>query len=456
MGRSYQFKTKPYPHQVRALKKLLRKNGGALAMPMRSGKTKTAIDWVGATKVLDPTINRVLVVCPKSVIGVWRAEIKKHAAVDVEWLILNPEQLYDRKKDHDNPRSWFPVDSKRILKFKPQVLIVDESHRFGDAQSLQSRKLYRYQKHLGVRYKVIMTGTMMHGKPFKVFAQWKILDDSVFGTVFGAFKRQYAVMGGFGNNMVLKYINLKQLRAKMQPKLFQMKHVPLVKPVHQVIPVALEEGARVYREMARESIVELKEGTVKADMVVTRLMRLAQIAGGHVKNEKGQIIQVGQEKRRAYQSWLEDRQEEGLDKLVVFCRFVPEIRDIAEVSKACGYKVQFIHGKVPQMKRERNIEHFQTYSEPQVMVCQISAGSVGIDLSAASTCLFYSLSESLIDYDQAMARIRKFKDKRTLAYYYLLAEGTVDNAIYLSLQKKLNLVKMIMEHPELIHYSTEG
>jgi hypothetical protein len=81
---------------------------------------------------------------------------------------------------------------------------------------------------------------------------------------------------------------------------------------------------------------------------------------------------------------------------------------------------------------------------------------MGIDLSAADTTIYYSLTESLLHFDQSMARIRRYRDTRTLGYDYLLAQGTVDEVMYLALQGKVNLVKFVMDHPELIAHEEEG
>jgi SNF2 family DNA or RNA helicase len=74
----YKYKTPPYHHQIEALKKLLSTGwGGALLMEPRTGKTKVAIDYASAMHQAGH-INRVLVVSPVGVMGVWEEEIPKH------------------------------------------------------------------------------------------------------------------------------------------------------------------------------------------------------------------------------------------------------------------------------------------------------------------------------------------------------------------------------------------
>lgn len=48
MTRLYPWKTRPRPHQVRAMKKLVKNGGGGLFAPMRSGlPIKRKLLWIG-------------------------------------------------------------------------------------------------------------------------------------------------------------------------------------------------------------------------------------------------------------------------------------------------------------------------------------------------------------------------------------------------------------------------
>ena len=77
----YRFKTKPYKHQKKALKKLISNGwGGALLMEPRTGKTKTLIDYASILH-LRGKVNRVLVFAPSGVLGVWEEEIPVHCPV---------------------------------------------------------------------------------------------------------------------------------------------------------------------------------------------------------------------------------------------------------------------------------------------------------------------------------------------------------------------------------------
>lgn len=82
---SLPIRASPYKHQqdaaAFALKHLKAGGGAALLMEMGTGKTITSIAVVGQLRN-EGLIQRLLVICPVSVMGVWRDEFAKFAAYD--------------------------------------------------------------------------------------------------------------------------------------------------------------------------------------------------------------------------------------------------------------------------------------------------------------------------------------------------------------------------------------
>lgn len=475
MGRKYPFKTTPRAHQVKALQKVVRNNGGGLFMPMRSGKSKVAIDWACAMN-MKHGVRKVLVVThTPTTFGVWKMEIRKHCPFGYKtyvhddmtdhspgpnepmiFVICNVQQVYDRVPIGEG-RRWDPGDAKWLYDWGPEAIIVDESTTIGDPTTVQSRKLYKLQKDLNVSCKLILSGTPLHRKLFMAFGQFKFLDETIFGTAWGAFKETYGLFGGYQKTKLLKYKNVKRFRKKISPVVFQMRHVPLVPPIHQVRPVEFDEkAARLYRQMELSRVIKIGEQDVSAELIITQLLKLAQMASGFVRSDKGKWFRVSHSKRRAFGSLLDDYEAAGKRKVIVFSRFLPTLRDISLEAKAHGYKVLLLHGGVSHLERERRYVRFQEDDGKWIFVSQISTGSMGIDLSEADTTCYYSLTESLLYYDQSMARMRKYKETRTLAYDYLLTQGTVDELMYLALQGQMDLVEFVMNHPHLIHWEEHG
>lgn len=464
----YQYKTEPRDYQRRALHKMVRVERGALWLPMRAGKTKIAVDWASVLS-LSRDVTRVLVLTHTvTTLGVWRSEFEKHCPVDysvgiqeppeeghdLEVMILNIQRVFDRERVG---KSWQPTRSEMLYDWEPEMLIIDEATCVGDPSAIQTIRTYRLVQDLGIRYILELTGTPVHRTVFNAFGQFKILDDSIFGTAVTAYRQEYGVWGGFGNKRLIKLKNMKRWRRKVGPHVFQLYRIPYRKPQAQVIPVDMSPKAqRVYDEMAKEGVVTLAGSTVTAELPITRALKLAQIAAGFLKDDEGQWHLLGDHLSTAFRDTVQGLSDSEVDRIVVFARHLPGVKAAAKACQASGYQTLLLHGGVPQEKREQRIAAFHESGGKVAFVAQISTGSMGIDLSSADTTLYYELSESLLHKDQADARIRKHADKRPLTYYYFLPRGTILEHMKVALDNKMDMATYITKHPHLIHHKERG
>lgn len=440
----YAFKTRPYDHQREALKKLLPlKHGGGLFMEMGTGKTKVAIDYA-CIKEMKREITQVLVLGPLSTLGVWDAEIRKHTTSDtLKWKVIN----YDKAR--------MPHYLQQLMDYirnGPTLLVCDEAHKLKNPQSKQSKAAYVLGKRCA--FSLVLTGTPITKHPLDLFGEMRVVDDGILGSRWGIFKKQYAMWGGYGGYQLIKYINLKSLRARVDPFIFIAKKedcLDLPKRTHEVVPVDLRKSRRVYEQMARDSIVEFEDGTVsEAPIVLTRLLRLSQITGGYTRTDDGQYQPVGTEKQEAFANLISEFQEQERTKIVVFVRFLNELRDAAYVCAEHGYRVLPFYGKVSPRKRTQRIAEFDETDKPTAFVAQIQAGSLGISLTAASEAIFYSHTYDYAEFAQACDRLHRIGQRRAVTYYHLLARDTVDEAVWLALKTKRNIAELVMDRPELL------
>lgn len=448
-----------------------------IQVPMRWGKTKLAIDTAGCLH-MKHGITRVLAVTTTSGLGVWEKEIPKHCPFPVvvinykgdivhqspkvldeskpllRFMVIHHAILYGRDFDWgETPHEWVALSNDMVEDFDPEFIIIDESHRIGDPSSMQCKMAYRYGKK--ARFRLTLTGTAFHRGPLKVFGQFKFMDDSIFGTAITPFKRLYVRYGGYGNYEIVGYRNLEDMAEKIKQAVFIEEKVELVKPVVTTTPVEMEECREVYREMEREAAITVKGHDVLAPIILTKHLRCQQIAGGWVK-VKGKYIRVGSEKKRALSDKLELTMEEGIEKIVIGARFIPELKDIARAAKNAGYRVGALHGGIPRgEERDRRIEAFQESEQPMVMVCQVQAAAEAIDMSEAGMMLLYSLPESYLIYDQFKSRIEKYMEKRTLLYDHLLMKGSRDEVTWLAMNLKMDVARFLIKHPDIVERITE-
>jgi SNF2 family DNA or RNA helicase len=433
-----------WPHQKQAVNVLIQNRGGNLFMPMRTGKTRVAVRYIAKRRP-----SRVLIVAPLSALSVWRRELRAQE-VDAEIMLLNFERTYSRERSGDG---WMMVDNEEMMAFAPEILIVDEAHRVGDSNTLASKKLYKLVR--THRPEVVnLTGTPLERGPLRVFGMEKLIDDTLFGTSFTAFKRRYAIFGGYGGYKLLRYRNLKHLRKKMAPHTFFMEHVPSRPPVDVFIRYQLEETRELYETVSTDGFARVASGYMDCGNPLVLAVRLQQLASGAARltvGERDRSVRVGHERVRAFEDWAHDAAE-SIPKLVVGCRFLFEMHDASRALQRAGYRVLLMHGGTPESHRERRIALFNDADERLAFVAQISTGKEGIDLSGADTLVFYSYSRSLVDFRQFAARIRRFRDERPLTYVYMMGEGTIDELIHMAFTQNMELIELITKHPDWVHY----
>lgn len=448
----YRFATKPRPHQLPALKFLIRNGGGGLQVPMRWGKTKIAIDFANAMH-LKHGVTRVLVACPVSGIGVWESEIPKHTppGIDVEWRVINYESIY--KRMYYSGRSWSPVSRPDLITWDADLIIVDESHNIGDPTSIINQMLCKLGRQ--ARFRLIMTGTMFHRKPFYTFGQAKFYDPSVFGSAFGPFKKRIAVFGGFGGYEIIRYQNLKWMMSKIKPWVWIEKYVPPGEPIINELRFHLTgKGLSTYVEMERESIVNIDGEEVVSSIPLTRHMRLQQIAGGWLTVD-GRYVRVGKDALKVGIDRFQTYADEGVRKVVVGCRFVPELYDAAYAARQAGYHPILFYGGTPKGdERTRRTVAFNNSNKPCAFIAQVQTAREAIDLSGADTMLLWGLPESYVIHDQFTRRIERYDDDRTLVYDVMVPVGTRAEVTYVALQQKADVATFIVDRPELVESIT--
>lgn len=499
---TYKFKTKPYRHQYAALKKLLELEwGGALLMEPRTGKTKVSIDFA-SIRHQQGRVNRALIVCPSAIIDVWIDEIATHCPFEytitiwdrkgrkqielpkfgrstLDFVIINYDafstagSITGRRDDGSAVRSkkrGGRYDVMRSLKaWAPQLIILDESHRIKSPSARKATALVR----LGTvaDYRLICTGTAVTKakRVFDLYMQWKFLNpnsrlleaedgsrhtSSSFKDEYGRFLALKADNGG--NYQKFQGLrNTKRLHARVHAESFAVTRdecfdLPPAYP-DQLIHVPLEESAAIYDQMAEEMVAMLENGEVtEASIRLVQNLRFAQITSGLAKTEpslqhpEGREIRIGSEKLRMLEDLLEDWLEQD-EKIVICARFRTDIDDIATLAKKFKVPVFKLYGGQQREDRTAGIKAFREHQGAAVFVMNPQAGSMGIDLRTASTMVWYSLTQSFVDYTQARDRIAL--SGKANRYVFLLGEGTYDELQYQSLQEDRDVVKMIHESP---------
>lgn len=389
--------------------------GLLLACQMRTGKTLMAIEIVRRRQP-----QSLLIVCPKIAINaVWKPAIESLGDLVPEVYVENYEAISTRSM-----RRWWQ-------RRPPEFIIADESHMIKNPNSLRSRALRGIARR-GTTYCLALTGTPLEGGIEDAWAQFDLIDPTIFGS-WQDFKERYIIYGGYKQHQIIGYRNRDEFTEKFNSRMFrvlleEVKEEPTrIRKVRIRFPLG-PHSRLIYDQMLNDFVVNLNSGPIVAPRVITQVMKLHQITGGHIKDELGVDHPVGNEKLGALRELLKRLSP----PMVIFVRFLWELETISLMLLSMGLTVTKVSGHNPFMGFHSD-----------VLVIQIRSG-LAIDLSRAETAIFYSFDHSYLTYEQSLFRIRSYTSDR-VSYYFLLAENTIDEDIYEAIQGKRSLSSVICD-----------
>ncbi|MHB1155017.1 MAG: DEAD/DEAH box helicase [Eubacteriales bacterium] len=432
-----------------------RPKGAALLMEMGTGKTLTTIT-ISEKLYHAGCIEKMLIVAPLSILGVWDDEFAKFANFNYNLSILSGSGAKKTEALRNmigqtlqiaviNYESAWRLE-KELLAWDADFIVADEGHKIKTHNIAAAKSMHR----LGAkaRYRLLLTGTVITNKALDIFSQYKFINSTVFGTSFYTFRNRYFYMTGYGNHTpVLKKTMESELTKRMHSIAFRATKadcLDLPETTDIIQKVDLETHAMdIYNSLVEESYAELSRGEVTVTNVLTKLLRLSQLTGGFIGNdENAKVEQVSNIKLKALEDIIDSASNEN-KKLVVIARFVPEINAICMLLEKKSIKYSLIKGGVKD--REEQVSQFQTNPEIYVFVGQIATAGLGITLTAANIMVFYSLDYSMSNFEQAKARIHRVGQKNVCTYIYLAAKGTVDEKVLEALKSKANMAKMLVD-----------
>ena len=466
-----------WEHQTNGLDFIRDLPGAMLAMEMGCGKTRCAIDHLEELEAY-----RTIILCPLSIVDhVWPEQIDIYSTRRILSVPLG--NRYDSVQAKlqraqimlaapNNPAvlivnfesCWRAPLGPWLLSQKWDLLIVDESHRLktpsGKASLWASKLADRVPRRLA------LTGTPMPHSPLDIYAQYRIVDKSVYGTNYQAFKDRYAVMSdilvrkrvpqdqGKDNttsdpeftavSKVTDFKDLDHLERLFSSRAFRVtadEALDLPDIVRTYHKVSLSPPAqRAYIQMETEFIAELQSGeTLTAPNVLAKLLRLQQFTSGYAPTKEGGTYNLDQSKSTALKDILNAIPPQ--EPVVVFARFHHDLDEINKVATACDRLTFELSG--------RTKEFGEWKQQGGVLAVQIQAGGLGISLIEARYCVYYSLGFNLGDYLQSQARVHRPGQLRRVQYIHILAKDTIDITVMYSLAKKLNVVSSILEQRSL-------
>lgn len=441
--------------------------GFGLLFEMGCGKTLTAIAIAGAGYQMGK-VERLLIVAPTSVVAVWPKELQEYAKFKYTCKTLLGEKKQRIKQIDDLLKfpfkalkvavinyesTWRPEILEKLKEFDADMVIADESQRIKTYDAAQSKAMHELGDQ--ARYKLILSGTPVQTAAIDIWSQYRFLDKTVFGDNFFKFRGRYAIMGGYGNKKIVGYKDLEGLIKKEHSIAFRVtkdEALDLPEQTFETRKIQFSQKEKsLYERIKKDSYAELDGGGhITATTVLTRLLRLQQLAGGFLVQDDAQKPQlVSRAKLDALGDIIEDYVIGSGKKLVIFARFIAEVKAIMELADKVlpkELKQVAIYGDIKKEDRGDIVKQFQEDPKTVLFIGQIDTAGTGITLTAADTCVYYSKNFNYATYSQSLSRIHRIGQRNCCTYIDLEIEGTIDELISKALSRKEDMAKTVVDN----------
>ena len=468
---NYKFKTKPYEHQLDALKDSWDKENFAYFMEMGTGKSKVLLD--NAAMLYDKgQINGLLLIAPKGVYKNWYdQEVPTHLPDHIEKKMVLWKTSDKSKKQIALLNTMFETGTdlhilimnveafskgdgikfaQKFLSCHKSMIAIDESTTIKTPTSNRTKSVLSLREL--AKYRRILTGSPVTKSPLDLFSQCQFLDPWLLNhQSYYTFKARYAVtrkieVQGRRVEIVVGYRNLGELSEKIKPFSKRvLKDDCLDLPDKTFIKHTVEltkEQKKVYEQMKREAIAFLDGKMQSTATVMTQLMRLHQITCGHFTADDGTIKDLPCSRLSELMSILEN--VEG--KAVIWSHYTHDVkRIISKIKEVYGDdSVVDYFGETDQDQRSKNIKKFQNNDSCRFFVGTTHTGGYGITLTAGSTMIYFSNGYDLEKRQQSEARIDRIGQTKKMTYIDIISQDTVDERIVKALRNKINIANTIM------------
>jgi SWI/SNF-related matrix-associated actin-dependent regulator 1 of chromatin subfamily A len=440
-----------YPYQKAGIKFLLEHPATLLADEMGLGKTIQAVGLINA----DTTIRTVLVICPASLKLNWQRELERWLVRDLTVGVADARTL---------PRTDVVVVNYDILDrheelFRRQwdLLVVDEAHY------AKNKDAKRTQLTLAIaanaRRKVFMTGTPIVNRPIELWTLISALDPQNWPKKrFWWYARRYcnATHNGYGWDL-RGAAHLDELQDRLRSTIMIRR---LKKDVLTELPPKVRQVIVLPANGLREVVDEERRIWSRHEDLIEEIRARMELARANEDEEsyRAALEQLRSSYRYAFTEISEARHRTALakvpyvvehlkavleeqEKVVVWAHHTDVIRQIAS---AFGNQAVMLTGETPLAERQRAIDRFQADPNCRVFVGSITAGGVGITLTAASVCVFAELDWVPGNLTQAEDRLHRIGQRSSVLVQHLVVDGSIDAQLAHSIVAKQKIIDQAM------------
>jgi SNF2 family DNA or RNA helicase len=437
-----------WPNQLEEAAMIAGKPFAFIAADMGTGKSAAAIEGLRQC-------GRVLIVCPIAVGPAWVKQFSlwdntRDVCLAVDGSAARRAASISATGERcavivNYDAVWRGAVGKAVNLLQWDAIVLDESHKIKSPSGRASRWLAKLAASQPEAKRVCMTGTPTPHSPLDWWAQFRFLDPSILGSTYTGYRSRIAITHPRYPGWVKSFKTeaLDALSRRIDPHVYRIKAddvLTLPDILHVDVPLRLSPANRKYYDRLEDDLVSTLESgeTVTAANKLVVVTRLQQATSGFAVDESGETVQLSGDnpKAEAIAELLESLPTN--EPIVIFCKFVHDIQVCQSVLDRLGISHSELSG------RKKSLDTWQR-GDTIALVVQQQAGGVGVDCTRAAYAVYFSLSHSLGDFEQSLARLRRPGQNRPCRFYHLICEDTVDATIYGALQSKRDVTEEVLK-----------
>ena len=440
---------KAFQFQKESVQFLINSSRSMLALAPGLGKTMASILAANALE-----LDRILVICPTTLMRNWEREIKMWGKEDEEiqiwhqitpsyqpkWVVTNYETVTRRICEKDEKRSGKKWHQKRWkikdnFEHRFDLVIIDESVMIKNRKAQRTQAMKELAKMSGRIW--MLSGAPMTRNYSDMWSQFNILDRRRFSS-FWRFAEEYTYVNHsdwgttidgnrpYAHEQIQKaYKDIYFARSQddvldLPPWIFDNVHVEMTSAQN-----------KVYVDMEKDFVAELPSGDkVLTTNILAQMTRLVQFASNPGLLNGGTVADpVNAAKWKAVKEMVEYEELPA----IIWTNFIKTADSMKDILQKQGHVVEVLTGRTPAHKRQDIVDRFQD-GKVDILIAHPGVGKFGLTLTKARTAIYMERSYNHDDYFQSLHRVRRIGTESSPHVIHVIAEKkgggrTIDHVI---------------------------
>lgn len=422
--------------------------GACLADDMGLGKTLQSITlWLHEREALGVT-SPALLVCPTSVVGNWRHEIRRFAPSLRVMVHHGSERLQEGAfleavEKVDVVLTSYALLRRDVALFQEVAwsdMVLDEAQNIKNATTKQAQAA----RQIGADFKLALTGTPVENRLTELWSIFQFINPSYLGSQ-KAFKLNFATpIERYGDEQASKA--LRQLTAP-----FILRRLKTDTSIIQDLPDKFEnkvyctmtpEQVTLYEASVREAMEAIEsadEDMARRGNILRMLTQLKQICNhpSHFMKEGGGASLLERSGKLDRLTEMVEEIRDNDERLLIFTQY-KEMGDILQghLREYFVDEVLFLHGGTPSKQRDEMVRRFQSPHGPAIFILSLKTGGTGLTLTSANHVFHFDRWYNPAVENQATDRAFRIGQTRDVQVHKFICLGTLEERIDEMIEKK--------------------